>query len=87
MKDHGQTWAGIPYEYPAELLDLGALNWNEQHLVQAMLMMGDSFEVLWPGHFLQRTRSDLASFFPHHTGQRAQSLWLRKLSDAQRRET
>ena len=69
----------LPYEYPFETL-AEAAEWNEQYIVQAMLMVGDAFEVLWPGHFLQRTRDDFAKFFPHNHGGQAQSLWLRKLA-------
>ena len=73
----------LPYDYPSELLESGALGWNEQYLVQAMLAQGGGFAVLWPGHFLQRTRPDFAANFPHNTGWRAQSLWLRKISPAE----
>jgi hypothetical protein len=72
----------LPYDYPPDLLENGALGWNEQYVVQAMLALGGGFEVLWPGYFLQRTRADFAAHFPHNTGQRAQSLWLRKISPA-----
>lgn len=71
----------LPYEYPFEMLR-EARNWNEQYVVQAMLSFSDAFEVIWPGYFLQRTRADFASLFPHNTGQRAQSLWLRKATAA-----
>jgi hypothetical protein len=68
----------LPYEYPEEWIIANGWQWNEQCLVQCLLASADSFEVLWPGHYLQRTRPDFASWFPHsHTG-RAQSLWLRK---------
>ncbi|MEP6937511.1 MAG: class I SAM-dependent methyltransferase [Chthoniobacterales bacterium] len=70
----------LPYDYPAELFELGALEWNEQYLVQAMVALGGGFEVLWPGYFIQRTRADFASLFPHNGGERAQSLWLRKVA-------
>jgi hypothetical protein len=73
----------LPYDYPADLLENGALGWNEQYVVQAMLAQGGGFAVLWPGHFLQRARADFAGNFPHNTGWRAQSLWLRKISPAE----
>jgi predicted O-methyltransferase YrrM len=68
----------LPYEYPAEWVIDGGWGWNEQYLVQALLS-GRSFEVIWPGHFLQRTGYDFSELFPHSRGRRAQSLWLRKL--------
>ena len=74
----------LPYEYPADMLADGARDWNEQHIVHSLLMFGDAFEVIWPGYFLQRTRKDFISIFPHNTGQRAQSLWLRKGTPAVR---
>jgi hypothetical protein len=72
----------LPYDYPFDLLMADASEWNEQYLVQAMLASGCAFEVIWPGYFLQRTRSDFVSLFPHNTGERAQSLWLRKCTPA-----
>ena len=68
----------LPYEYPQEWLVDFDWPWNEQYLVQAMLTSGDAFEVLWPGHFLQRTLPGFAGHFPHAGARRAQSLWLRK---------
>lgn len=67
----------LPYDYPATWAN--EWRWNEQYLVQAMLAFGDTFEVLWPGHYLQRTRPDFAQHFPFSAGQTAYSLWLRKL--------
>lgn len=68
----------LPYEYPKEWLINLHPGINEQYLVQAILMFSDLFEVLWPGHFMQRTQQDFASYFPHMDGRLAQSLWLRK---------
>lgn len=68
----------LPYDYPPDLMANGAGSWNEQHVVHSLLMFGEAFEVIWPGYFIQRTRSDFASFFPANNGERAQSLWLRK---------
>ena len=72
----------LPFEYPRGWIIENTLNvnWAEQYLVQAMLQGSDQFEVLWPGHFLQRT---LPSFDDHFSGKPvgvAKSLWLRKLS-------
>jgi hypothetical protein len=72
----------LPYDYPADLLETGGDGWNEQYLVQAILTLGGAFDVIWPGYFLQRTWADFAALFPHNTGERAQSLWLRKTSAA-----
>jgi len=72
----------LPFEYPREWIIRNTLNvnWNEQYLVQAMLQGSDQFEVLWPGHFLQRTLPDFASHFGSKPVSIAKSLWLRRLS-------
>jgi predicted O-methyltransferase YrrM len=72
----------LPFEYPREWVIENTLNvnWAEQYLVQAMLQGSDQFEVLWPGHFLQRTLPDFANHFDRKPVGVATSLWLRKLS-------
>jgi predicted O-methyltransferase YrrM len=75
----------LPYDYPLDVLAVGARDWNEQYIVQAMLAVEAGFNVIWPGYFVQRTRRDFAGLFPHNTGERAQSLWLRKLTASIRR--
>jgi predicted O-methyltransferase YrrM len=66
----------LPYDYPAEWAV--EYQWNEQYLVQGMLMDSASWTVLWPGHFLQRTMPGFAECFPHLSGRMAKSLWLQK---------
>ena len=68
----------LPYDYPREWVIEKCWSFNEQYLVQSMLMGGDGFEVLWAGHFLQRTRTDFCRYFPYADGRVAKSLWLRK---------
>jgi predicted O-methyltransferase YrrM len=75
----------LPYDYPRDLIALGARGWNEQYIVQAMLAAGPGFDVIWPGYFVQRAHAEFAALFPHNTGERAQSLWLRKLTPSIRR--
>jgi predicted O-methyltransferase YrrM len=72
----------LPFEYPREWIIENTLNvnWAEQYLVQAMLQGSDQFEVLWPGHFLQRTLPDFDEHFSGKPVGVATSLWLRKLS-------
>ena len=67
----------LPYEYPQEWIVNQRWKWNEQQLVQAMLYFSDKFEVLWPGHYLQNTRTDFPKHFPNIGSNTAQSLWLR----------
>ena len=66
-----------PYDYPESWIVERRWPWNEQYLVQAMLSFGNRFEVLWAGHYLQRTRNDFADLFPQARGRIASSLWLR----------
>jgi predicted O-methyltransferase YrrM len=71
----------LPFEYPREWIIQNTLNvnWTEQYLVQAMLQGSDQFEVLWPGHYLQRTLPNFAAHFAGKPTGVATSLWLRKL--------
>jgi hypothetical protein len=68
----------LPFEYPKAFID-EKREWNEQYLVQVLLETSKSFEVLWPGHFLQRTQKDFGSYFDNVENRSAQSLWLRKV--------
>lgn len=72
----------LPFEYPREWIIQNALNvnWTEQYLVQAMLQGSHQFEVLWPGHFLQRTLPRFSENFHYHPEGIAKSLWLRKIA-------
>ncbi|MGH8528686.1 MAG: class I SAM-dependent methyltransferase [Nevskiales bacterium] len=75
----------LPWDYPEEWVREGGVNWNEQYLVQAMLSLGDRFNVLWPGHYLQRTYGDFHKHFPNlHADSRAQSFWLLTNGGSQR---
>ena len=69
----------LPFDYPAEWVVVNKWEFfREQYLVQAMLQECDKYDVIWPGHFLQRTLPDFAKHFsaqPHHN---AASLWLRR---------
>ena len=69
----------LPFEYPREWIVENRWNWKEQYLVQALLHGSDQFEVLWPGHFLQRTLPDFHQHFSGNPVGVAKSLWLRKL--------
>jgi Methyltransferase domain len=69
----------LPYEYPRNWLIDQRWDWNEQYLVQAVLQGSDEFEVLWPGHFLQRTLSGFTDHFDFKSAGLASSLWLQKL--------
>ena len=69
----------LPYEYPRQWIIDNRWDWNEQYLVQALLQCSNLFEVLWAGHFLQRTLPDFANYFNFKPQGTASSLWLRKI--------
>ena len=70
----------LPFEYPREWLIDNRWAWNEQYIVQALLEGSNQFEVVWPGHYVQRTMpgSDDRFFAPGRGV--ASSLWLRKVA-------
>jgi hypothetical protein len=68
----------LPWDYPCEWLMEQHWAWTEQYLVQMMLGSGEMFEVIWPGHFLQRTQPEFQTYFPFGARRTAFSLWLRK---------
>ena len=68
----------LPYDYPREWVLEKKWGFNEQYLVQALLTFTGAFDVLWAGHFLQRTLPDFARSFSHLNGRLGSSLWLRK---------
>lgn len=68
----------LPYEYPCHWIMEQRHPWTEQYLVQAMLAYSDSFAVLWPGQYAQRTSPEFTRSFPHTDRHCAHSLWLRK---------
>jgi hypothetical protein len=70
----------LPFEYPREWVIGNRWDWTEQYLVQALLQGSDEYEVMWPGHFLQRTMPTFASYFDPRFMRTASSLWLRKLA-------
>jgi hypothetical protein len=69
----------LPYEYPRHWMVDNRWDWNEQYFVQALLQGSDQFEVLWPGHYLQKTMVDFTSYFTRRPIGTASSLWLRKI--------
>ena len=68
----------LPYDYPREWVLEKRWGFSEQYLLQALLTFSDTFELLWAGHFLLKTRPDLQQYFSHLKGRTAKSLWLRK---------
>jgi hypothetical protein len=70
----------LPYDYPQSWVVEHRWGFNEQYLIQALLQSSGCFEVLWPGHFLQRTWTRFAELFEFRPTGTATSLWLRKVT-------
>ena len=70
----------LPFEYPQAWVCDFQWGFNEEYLVQALLQDSNGWEVLWAGHFLERTMPGFSAHFPHMAGRHGSSLWLRKLS-------
>ena len=71
----------LPYDYPREWVIEKRWGFNEQYIVQSLLMSGRMFEVLWAGYYLQRTLPDFARHFPNMGKRVAKSLWLKRATD------
>jgi len=70
----------LPFEYPKQwVIDLGWDFFKEQYLVQGLLAENPHFEVLWAGHYLQRTVNGFAEKFQQWRDVDARSLWLRRV--------
>jgi predicted O-methyltransferase YrrM len=72
----------LPYDYPREwIIDNLWDRFREQYIVQAILQSSKEYEVLWPGHYLQRSLPGFSGHFNESLPRgNATSLWLRKLS-------
>lgn len=66
----------LPYEYPENVFR-GYPSWGEQYVLHALLGAGN-FEILWPGHYLQRSRPEARAGLPFLGLGQAQSFWIRK---------
>jgi len=66
----------LPYEYPKRFF-YDCPSWGEQYVLHALLQ-GGGYEILWPGHHLQRDRADAVAALPFLGQGRAQSFWMRK---------
>lgn len=66
----------LPYEYPKRFF-YDCPSWGEQYVLHALLQ-GGGYELLWPGHYLQRARPDAVAALPFLGKGRAQSFWMRK---------
>jgi Methyltransferase domain len=73
----------IPYEYPQEWVLEKKIFWNEQYMVMAMLLFGNTFDILLMHHFLEHDqRAELEAIFPAVPSVGGGSIWLRKRDGA-----
>lgn len=71
----------LPFRYPESWIREEHIFWNEQYLVEAMLMHNSSFKVLWAGcHMHTEHPQRLAEAFPGYDPKRVMpgSLWLKR---------
>jgi hypothetical protein len=72
----------LPFDYPPHWIDREPVvaAWGEQYLLQAMLAFSESFEVLWPGYYVQQNvgPTKMDEWFPARNGRDATSFWMRK---------
>jgi hypothetical protein len=67
----------LPFEYPKDMA-FPYPSWGEQYILHA-LISGGGYEILWPGHYLQKLRQDLHGKLAFLAAGRAQSFWIRKI--------
>jgi hypothetical protein len=69
----------LPFRYPESWIRQECIFWNEQYLVEAMLMHNQSFKVLWAGCYMNTEHPEcLAKAFPGYDPTKAMpgSIWL-----------
>lgn len=67
----------LPWDYPREWVVVHRRPWSEQYLLQALLMGHPPLEVIWAGHWVQKSRVAFAEAFPAVDGREAKSFWFR----------
>ena len=68
----------LPWDYPKNWFEREpiVLNWNEQYLLQALLMSNTDLQVLWPGYYVQKTQPPVfLKSFPKRPDRDATSFW------------
>jgi len=66
----------LPFDYP-EPFCTRFPHWGEQYLLH-VLLLGQGYQVLWPGYYVQKMRPDLQRALPFLGGGTAQSFWFRR---------
>lgn len=69
----------LPAQYPEDWLRESRFFWNEQYVLQAFLTHNNSFEVIWPGHYVHLMYPDelhkaFAKYIPSRM--RPTSFWM-----------
>ena len=65
----------LPFEYPRKFF-FNYPSWSEQYMLHTLLT-GGAYEILWPGHYLQRCSTDAIRQLPFLAQGTAQSFWFR----------
>ena len=68
----------LPFDYPRQWIVEHRWPWAEQYLLQAFLTGNQEYEVLWPGHYLQRTCANFKSHFTNPENNAAKNFWMVK---------
>lgn len=68
----------LPHDYPQDWVAESRWGWTEQYLLQAFLTSNNEYDVLWPGHLLQRAHADFESHFSNVGSKTAKSFWMIK---------
>ena len=68
----------LPFEYPQDWVVEYRWTWTEQYLLQSLLQGSQEFEVLWAGHYIQKTVPRFTDSFRFWVGADARSVWLRR---------
>ena len=71
----------LPFDYPEDWVINERWGWNEQYLVQAFLMFNDSFEIIWPSHYMWiRHANSINEIFTQPVNNyKPSSLWIKKV--------
>ena len=68
----------LPWDYPKHWFEREpeVLRWNEQYLLQALVMSNPHLKILWPGYYVEMTQAEnFRKWFPKHAHWNATSFW------------
>ncbi len=68
----------LPWDYPRHWFERepDVLRWNEQYLLQVLVMSNPRLKIVWPGYYVQTTQpEDFRTWFPTRGDRDATSFW------------